>query len=163
MSDQHELTISTVIDAHPAIVWQAWTSPELFEQWWAPSPLKTRLLAMDLQPGGAFDTEMTMADDSKVASHGCFLEVVPYSRIVFTDAMTAGYVPAAEAFFTVIITMAAHVKGNRTSTEYHARVLHKNAADKERHMEMGFTEGWSICLKQLKALAEAPEPCEHMV
>ena len=51
---------------------------------------------------------------------------------------------------TAIILMEADGEGTR----YSARVLHKDEADRKRHEEMGFAEGWGQCLDQLAELVE---------
>jgi uncharacterized protein YndB with AHSA1/START domain len=38
-------------------------------------------------------------------------------------------------------------------TRYRALVRHKSAQDRAKHEEMGFFQGWGICLTQLEELA----------
>jgi uncharacterized protein YndB with AHSA1/START domain len=40
------------------------------------------------------------------------------------------------------------------NTKYTARVHHWTQADREAHEEMGFHEGWRLCIEQLAALVE---------
>ena len=54
-----DLVISRVIKAPAAAVWDAWTNPAKFEQWWVPHPTVCRVLDMDLRPGGSFRTEIS--------------------------------------------------------------------------------------------------------
>jgi uncharacterized protein YndB with AHSA1/START domain len=144
-----DLTLERFIDAPPALVWQAWTEPEHLKKWWAPAPLTTPDCEMEVRPGGLFRTLMRAPDGTEYDSSGCFLEVVEPERIVFTDALVAGFRPAEEAFFTAIITLDPHDGGTR----YIARALHKNDADRQRHERMGFHEGWGTCVGQLAELA----------
>jgi uncharacterized protein YndB with AHSA1/START domain len=51
---------------------------------------------------------------------------------------------------TAIITMQDHPLG----TEYVANVMHRNSADRNRHEELGFHDGWGTVTKQLAELAE---------
>ncbi|WP_204312415.1 SRPBCC domain-containing protein [Escherichia coli] len=37
-----ELTIARFIDAPPALVWKAWTTPEHLAKWWIPAPSNAR-------------------------------------------------------------------------------------------------------------------------
>ncbi|HSH45509.1 MAG TPA: SRPBCC domain-containing protein, partial [Longimicrobiales bacterium] len=82
--------------------------------------------------------------------NGCFLDVVPRERIVFTDALTAGWRPAANGFVTAVMTFRDHPDG----TEYVARAMHKDPADRERHVELGFYDGWTTVIEQLAVLVE---------
>ncbi len=34
------------------LVWDAWTKPELLDQWWAPKPYQTKTISMDFREGG---------------------------------------------------------------------------------------------------------------
>lgn len=145
-----DLTISRIIDAPRALVWRAWTEPEHLKQWWAPKPVVTETCEMDLRPGGLFRTLMRGPDGTEYPTSGCFLEVVPQERIAFTDALMAGFRPAAEPFFTAIVTMQDHGAG----TKYTAYALHGTAANRETHEKMGFHEGWGTAIGQLAALAE---------
>lgn len=47
-----KLTITRTFEAHIDLVWRAWTEAELLDQWWAPSPWKSKTKIMDFQPGG---------------------------------------------------------------------------------------------------------------
>lgn len=150
MSDNpNDLTISRVIKAPRSAIWRAWIEPEHFEKWWAPAPVKTKVMDMVVEAGGSFDTEMTLPDGTVMASQGCFLEVVPRERIVFTDALQGGWRPNEEAFFSAIITLAEHSDG----TLYTATALHKNDEDRQQHADMGFLDGWGTAIDQLSVLA----------
>lgn len=151
MSDQPtDLTVSRVIKAPRSAVWRAWTEPKHFEQWWAPAPVKTKVLDMTLEAGGSFDTEMTLPDGTVMASKGCFLEVISQERIVFTDALQGGWRPNEEAFFSAVITLEEHPEG----TLYTATALHKNDEDRQKHADMGFLDGWGTAIDQLGKLVE---------
>ncbi|WP_213813981.1 SRPBCC family protein [Glaciihabitans sp. dw_435] len=149
-----DLSISRVIHAPRNAVWTAWTTPETFEQWWIPAPAVCRVAAMDLRPGGAFQTLMS-EDGSDFVPHmtGCFLAVDPGERIIFTTALVAGFRPAADPFITAVFTLTDHSLG----TEYVATALHPTSAVRELHEELGFYEGWDAVTAQLAALVENTE------
>lgn len=146
----NDLTVSRIIKAPRAVVWRAWVEPEHFVQWWAPAPIKTTVLDMDVRSGGAFNTLMRMEDGNEFPSNGCFLDVQKDEKIVFTDALEAGWRPSQQPFFTAIITLEDHPDG----TKYTAVALHKNEEDRQKHVDMGFEEGWGTCIEQLGKLAE---------
>jgi uncharacterized protein YndB with AHSA1/START domain len=146
-----DLTISRIIKAPRARVWEAWTDSRKFEQWWVPAPARCKVVEMELGPGGAFTTEIS-EDGGAFAPHlsACFLAVDPQTRIVFTNALTGGWRPASQPFMTAIITLKDHADG----TEYLAHVRHKDPADRNMHAEMGFYDGWGTVIEQLAVLAE---------
>lgn len=45
-------------NADLALVWRAWTEPELLDQWWAPAPWKNETKLMDFREGGKWIYEM---------------------------------------------------------------------------------------------------------
>lgn len=146
-----DLTISRVIRASRSVIWSAWTDPASFERWWVPAPARCRVVEMDLGPGGAFVTQIS-ENGGEFAPHlnACFLAVDAMERIVFTNALVGGWRPAEQPFMTAIITLRDHPDG----TDYTAHVMHRNAADRNLHEELGFYDGWGTVIEQLARLAE---------
>ncbi len=146
-----DLETSRIIRAPRARVWTAWTDPERLAQWWIPHPARCRVRALDLRPGGAFVTEMS-ENGEPFGPHlsACFLDVVAQERIVFTNVLTGGWRPASNGFVTAVITLRDHPEG----TDYSAIAMHKDRADRDKHVELGFHEGWSTVVAQLAGLVE---------
>jgi uncharacterized protein YndB with AHSA1/START domain len=148
-----DLTLSRVVRAPRQAIWSAWTDPASFERWWIPAPARCRVRAMELRPGGAFETLISEdGGDFKPHLSACFLAVDAGERIVFTNALVGGWRPAEQPFMTAVITLRDHPDG----TEYHAHVMHRNAADRNLHAELGFHDGWGTVAGQLAALVEQP-------
>lgn len=145
---EFELAIERTIAARPETVFRVWT--ERLEEWWAPKPWTTRLIAQDLRPGGRSAMVMTGPDGTSSAMEGVVLECIQNERIVLTDAFTEGWVPQA-AFMTAVFTFVADGAGTR----YRAAARHWDAAARDRHEAMGFSVGWRAVADQLAALAEA--------
>lgn len=150
-AEKSELTIARFIKAPPSVVWKAWSTPEHLEKWWIPAPIECKVIRLDLRPGGAFETRMREGSgDFQPHVDGCFLEIVPEARLVFTTVLTAGWQPAEPWLaLTAIITFEAQDGGTR----YAARVLHKNAAESQKHEKMGFYDGWGTTIDQLATVA----------
>ncbi|MEW9305559.1 SRPBCC family protein [Labrys neptuniae] len=148
---ERDLRITRIIKAPRATVWQAWTQPALFEQWWVPAPARCRVVEMDLSPGGAFVTRISENGGSfQPHLDACFLTVDDRQRIVFTNALTGGWRPAEQPFITAVIDFADHPDG----TGYTAHVMHKSNGDRALHEKMGFHDGWGTVIGQLAALVE---------
>lgn len=146
-----DLHLERVIAAAPERVWAAWADPAALEQWWIPAPAVCRVVALELWPGGAFETLMS-EDGGAFVPHitGCILAVDEGERLVFTTALEAGWRPAVQPFITAEITFAPHPQG----TLYRARVMHKDVADARLHEELGFADGWGTVAAQLAAFVE---------
>lgn len=141
-----DLTLNRFIDAPVELVWTAWTTPEHLKQWWTPRPWTTLEVEMDLSPGGIFKTVMQSPQDELFPYTGCFLKISPLRRIVSTNQMGPGFRPLIGPIpFTAIFSFDAEGKGTR----YSAHVMHPDEDGRKRHEDMGFQEGWAICMAQL--------------
>lgn len=147
-----ELSISRLINAPPAKVWKAWSRPEHLANWWIPAPIECKVIKLDLRPGGGFETLMREGDEEfKPHVEACFLEVVPEQRLVWTTTLSEGWRPTEPWLaLTAIISFSEEGK----CTRYSARVMHKNAADSRKHLELGFEQGWGAAIDQLEAVVE---------
>ena len=149
---ESELTIERFINAPPAVVWKAWSTPAHLARWWIPAPIECRVVKLELRPGGGFETLMREGSgEFQPHVEGCFLEIVPESRLVWTTLLAEGWQPVEPWLaLTAIITFEAE----RGGTRYASRVLHKNAEASKKHEEMGFHDGWGTAIDQLSAVAE---------
>ena len=83
---ERELVVSRTFNGPARIVFEAWTKPELFRQWWVPKSMGMSLLSceMDVRAGGKYRLEFAYAD-SRSAFFGTYKEVTPHSRLVWTN------------------------------------------------------------------------------
>jgi uncharacterized protein YndB with AHSA1/START domain len=144
---RRDLVLERVVDVPRELVWAAWTQPEHLRHWFTPKPWTVTDCEIDLRPGGIFRTVMRSPDGKEFPNIGCYLEVVPNERLVWTDALLPGYRPAENPFMTAIITLEARGKGTR----YIATAIHGDEAARKKHEEMGFHQGWATALDQLVA------------
>ena len=73
------------------------------------------------------------------------IKVIENKKLVWTDALSAGYRPNDKAFMTGTIILEPHGAG----TKYTAIATHANEDIKKQHEAMGFEQGWGIALDQL--------------
>lgn len=155
---QLDLSFSRIIDVPKALVWRAWTEPELLKPWFCPLPWKTIDCEIDLQPGGIFRTTMQSPEGQEFPGTGCYLEVKPNEKLVWTNALLPGFRPSllaetcgsedARFMFTAMIELSDHAEGTR----YGATVIHADEAGCQKHAAMGFEAGWGAALDQLVAM-----------
>jgi len=81
-----ELVVTRTVNGPARIVFEAWTKPELFRQWWVPKSLGMSLLSceMDVRVGGGYRLVFAHGD-SQSAFFGTYVEVTPHSRLVWTN------------------------------------------------------------------------------
>jgi uncharacterized protein YndB with AHSA1/START domain len=87
-----ELVVTRTFNGPARIVFEAWTRPELLKRWWAPKSTGVSLLSCeaDVRVGGSyrfeFGHEGSKPEASKpIAFFGRYIEVTPYSRLVWTN------------------------------------------------------------------------------
>src|SRR6187402_1142970 len=119
-----DLVITRLVRAPRALLWEAWSRPEHLREWWCPKPWSTDVLAFDFRAGGAFHTHLRGPDGGVSDNPGCFLEVVPQSRIVFTSALVGDFRPAPNPWIwmTAIFTFADEGE----ATRYTATCMHRD-------------------------------------
>lgn len=82
-----DVEVTRLLDAPREAVWDAWTKPSLFAQWFGTPPFVTPVstVHMDVRPGGHWGaTQVSEADDVELPFLGSYREVDPPERLVFT-------------------------------------------------------------------------------
>ncbi|MBZ9893655.1 SRPBCC family protein [Mesorhizobium sp. BR1-1-6] len=82
-----ELVVTRSFDAPARIVFEAWTKPELFKQWWVPKSMGMflRSCEMDVRVGGGYRLVFGHDGSNPAEFFGRYLEVTPHSRLVWTN------------------------------------------------------------------------------
>src|SRR5688500_6128664 len=85
-TSDRELVVTRTVNGPARLVFEAWTRPELFRQWWVPKSLGMSLLScdMDVRVGGSYRLELAH-EGSRLAFFGTYQDVTPYSRLVWTN------------------------------------------------------------------------------
>lgn len=141
-----DLVLEREIDVPVEMVWKAWTTPKHLREWFVPKPWSIVSCELDLRPGGKFNTVMRSPDGSEFPNFGCYLEVSPLERLVFTDTLLPGFRPAPEPFFTAVLDLKRTATGG---TRYTAIAIHGNTDTRKKHEEMGFHDGWGTVAGQM--------------
>lgn len=145
----NDLLLVRRMAASPMNIWRCWTEPELLKQFFAPAPGKTTEAVIEPVPGGRFYTRMVFDEFGEIGGEGCILLAEPGRRLVFTDALSQGFRPKDEAFFTADILLTP-IEGG---CEYRVIARHANAEAAQKHRDMGFDSGWGQVAGQLEAVA----------
>jgi len=145
-----DLVFERFIDAPTRLVWEALTKPEHLKEWYMPKPWgRVARAEMDVRPGGIFSIDIALADGREFPNLGCFLEVVPMERLVWTSMLFPGYRPAV--FDDVPITAIMTMESVGTGARYVFTALHRDEADCEKNKATGWQQGTEIALDQFVA------------
>jgi len=150
-TNAQDLVLDRIVDVPPELIFKAWTTPQHLMPWFCPRPYRTVQCEIDLRPGGTFFAQMVDPQGNKLpASPGCYLEIVPNRKLVWTSALGPGYRPndpgVAPWFFTAILTFERYGSGG---CKYTATAMHATKENADAHEKMGFSQGWGRVLDQL--------------
>ena len=84
---EREVVVTRTFNAPARIVFEAWTKPELIKRWWVPKSMGMSLLSceMDVRVGGKYRFVFGHDASKPMAFFGRYIEVTPYSRLVWTN------------------------------------------------------------------------------
>jgi uncharacterized protein YndB with AHSA1/START domain len=119
---ERELVVTRTFNGPARIVFDAWTKPELFKQWWAPKSMGVPLLSceMDVRVGGRYRLEFGHDASKPVAFFGRYIEVTPHSRLVWTNE---------ESDDGAVTTVTFEEQGGKTLLVLHELYPSKEALD----------------------------------
>jgi uncharacterized protein YndB with AHSA1/START domain len=123
-TSERELVVTRTVNGPARIVFQAWTKPELFKQWWLPKSMGMSLLScdMDVRVGGTYRLVISHpASPEPMAFFGRYTEVTPHSRLVWTNEEEHGG--------GQITTVTFEEKGGQTLLVLHELYPSKEALD----------------------------------
>lgn len=139
-------------DAPVEKVWEAWTKPELLDQWWAPKPWKTNTRSMDFREGGRWNYTM---DGPEGERHFCMVDyktIIPKKSFTGLDAFTDEQGNISKEFPSM------HWKCDFTptpnGTRVNVEVSFASLEDMNKIIEMGFQEGFEAAHGNLDELLQ---------
>ena len=133
-------------------LWKAWTHPETLMKWFCPRPWRVTRCELELKAGGRFYTRMEGPQGESVDNEGCYLEVVPHKKLVWTNMMSADYQPHEDSKMGFSFAVILELIPDGSETLYKATVRHANEEGMKKHLAMGFQEGWGMAFNQLLEL-----------
>jgi uncharacterized protein YndB with AHSA1/START domain len=80
-----QILITREFDAPKALVYDAFTRPELVRRWWHAKRGEMTICEIDLRVGGTWRYVAIADDGFEVGFHGEYREIVPQERIVSTE------------------------------------------------------------------------------
>ena len=142
---ERELVVTRTVNGPARLVFEAWARPELFQRWWAPKSFGVSLISFeaDVRTGGEYRLVMGHASSERtMAFFGRYIEVTPYSRLVWTNDEGGEDGP--------VTTVTFEEKGGATLVVVHELYPSKETLDDA--IASGSTSGWGEQFEQLDAL-----------
>jgi uncharacterized protein YndB with AHSA1/START domain len=86
-TSDREVVVTRTFNAPARIVFQAWTRPELFKQWWVPKSMGMVLRSCEINArvGGRYRLVFGHDASNTHEFFGTYLEVTPHSRLAWTN------------------------------------------------------------------------------
>jgi uncharacterized protein YndB with AHSA1/START domain len=136
VAEQPGISITRVFDAPRERVWEEWTEPERFADWFGGTQSEVPLssVSMDVRPGGSWRLTMFAEPGRReIQWAGEYREVAPRARLVFTVTDEPG-----EDARELVIVVLTDLGDGRTEMHFQQRGSGLSAQEYERA-----AQGWS--------------------
>jgi len=147
--------ITKEFDAPREMVWDAYTKPELLDQWWAPKPMTSRTKAMEFREGGRRFYAMVSPDGQEGWILQQYKSITPKTNFklfnAFADENENPELPGSDW------DLSFSEENGRTTVSI--SIYNESLERLERMIEFGFKEGTAGQFKNLEdLLASLQEP-----
>jgi len=148
--ENNTIVIKREFDANLELVWQAWTTAELLDQWWGPEPCKAETKTMDFREGGFWLYCMIIPENQKHWGRQDFEKIVWHKSFSGTDVFCdENGISDPELPTGRFENMFSEVDGKTVVTIIST---HNSLEDIEEIIEMGYKEGMMVNCQQLDEL-----------
>ena len=151
------VTITETFDADRDLVWDAYTKPDLLDQWWAPKPYSSRTKVMDFREGGRRFYAMVSPEGQERWVLQTYTSITPKTNFklfnAFADENENPELPGSD--WDLTFTEQAG------TTTVHASIYNESLERLERMIEFGFVEGTEAQLKNLEELLVTLSPAKE--
>ncbi|MGE0158363.1 MAG: SRPBCC family protein [Gemmatimonadales bacterium] len=152
LPSDREVAVTRTFDAPRALVWDAYTKPELMKRWLlGPPGWSMPVCEMDVRPGGGFRWRWRSDEDGKeFGFHGEFREVTAPSKLVHTEVYDPGDVGGTMGDEAALITVTFTERDGRTTMKSVMDFGSKKSRDEA--MATGMTDGMEQSYQLLDAV-----------
>ncbi len=142
------VSITKEFAAELSVVWDAYTTPELLDQWWAPKPWTSRTTVMDFKVGGRRFYAMVSPEGEERWSVQKYKSITPKTNFKFFNAFADKdenpELPGSD--------WDLNFSEQPGTTTVSISIYNESLERLERMIELGFTEGVTAQLQNLEKL-----------
>jgi len=142
------VSITKEFAAELSLVWDAYTTPELLDQWWAPKPFTSRTTVMDFKVGGRRFYAMISPDGDERWSVQKYKSITPKTNFKFLNAFADKdenpELPGSD--------WDLNFSEQDGKTKVSISIYNESLERLERMIELGFKEGVTAQLENLEEL-----------
>lgn len=146
--ENNTVNIKREFNADRELVWEAWTNPEILDQWWAPKPLQSQTKYMDFKVGGRRFYAMVSPEGQEHWSVQEFTSITPKTNFklfsAFADKDENLQLPGSD--------WDLNFSEQNGITEVNVIIYNESRERMEKMIEMGFKEGFTMTLNELDTL-----------
>lgn len=145
--ENKKIFVSREFDAARNYVWEAWTTSEILDTWWAPRPWQAKTKFMNFAEGGYWLYKMEGPDGNGM-----------WCRVNYETIDAQNYFTAKDAFcdeegvtntdFPGMHWRTTFIK-NGDATKVQIEITFNDVAGLEKIIEMGFQQGFTMALGNL--------------
>ncbi len=146
----NSVIITREFDAELSLVWDAFSIPEILDQWWAPKPLASKTKIMEFKAGGRRFYAMILPDGQEHWGIQAFTAISPKTNIQWVSSFTDKDENINTDLPSSNWDLTFSEKDNVTTVSIVIR--HKTFANIETLIKMGFKEGFTMTLNFLAEL-----------
>lgn len=146
--EKNTVSVKREFDADLELVWDAWTKPEILDQWWAPKPYRTKTKSMDFREGGMWLYAMI---SPKEETHWCkadYKKIEHQKSYSYTDNFCDENGTVGEKFPNSNWTNV--FSGNGETTTVNITIQYESLEALEKVVEVRFKEGFTMAMKNLE-------------
>jgi uncharacterized protein YndB with AHSA1/START domain len=134
--------------AELSLVWDAFTKPEILDQWWAPKPWTSKTKYMDFKVGGRRFYAMVSPEGQERWSIQEYTSISPKTNFkmlsAFADKDENPELPGSD--------WDLNFSEQNGTTTVRVSIYNESLARMEKLLEMGFSEGFKMTLNNLEDL-----------
>jgi len=150
--ENNTVNVKREFAANLDLVWEAWTNPEILDQWWAPKPYRTETVSMDFKIGGRWFYFMISPAGEKHFCKADYQHIDILKSFSGLDAFCDENENINEDFPRSL--WHNEFKGKGEITEVNIKVTYKSLEDLEMVIKMGFKEGFTMAMGNLDLYLE---------